>query len=100
MTGLAEMVSQVSMKMTTEQMEELVNTVNGTCESIYSTCERLFGHEICEYENEMEICGYVDDRIFECGECGWWYDAGWWNTDESVTRGENICLGCAPETDE
>jgi hypothetical protein len=87
------------MKITTEQMEELVYELQGTCKALY---EVLYSHLDCDIndvENEIELCNYIDDRIFLCRECGWWYENGYWNPDGFEPGNGEICLDCMPEED-
>ena len=90
------------MKFSQEQMEELVNDLQGTCKSMDDVIANISNGEIDfvgNLENWREVCNFVDDKIFLCRECGWWYDVGFWNTEGYVDGDGEICLDCMPEED-
>jgi hypothetical protein len=76
--------------MTRDQMHELVDATQGTCKSLEEVCEDHFGHEPMDYDNEMEICQFVDNLIFNCVVCGWWFEMG----DMAQYCDEWTCSSC------
>ena len=88
------------MKLDNEQLEQLVYHLQGTCLGLYEALQQLFDIDQNDIENEMEMCGYLDDRIFRCRECGWWYENGFWNPEGFEPGDGEICLDCMPEEDE
>ncbi len=87
---------------TKEELLEMCGTiftgaVQGTCkfwESILGSylniddVERLY-----DLVPEMEVLKVLDDLIFECEECGWWYETG----EEGESEDGGICKGCLEE---
>jgi hypothetical protein len=80
-------------------MEQLVDHLQGTCKDLNAGCEELLEHELCDYVNELEACNYIDERIFNCAQCGWWCEAGDWVPYEAlINPGDgDICMDCGRE---
>lgn len=82
------------MRLSTEQMQNIVDDLQGTCQSLDHACENECGFYPSEIENEMQLCDYVDNRLFTCVECGWWYENGdWWSENPDADNGD-ICSSC------
>lgn len=63
--------------------EEIANELEGTCQSIGDVCE--------EGEDDDEaLMREVDDLVFCCDACGWWFAAG--DQDE-----QGRCEHCAED---
>jgi hypothetical protein len=61
---------------------------------------QLFDIDQDDVENEMEMCDFLDDRLFLCRECGWWYETGFWNPEGFEPGNGEICLDCMPEEED
>jgi hypothetical protein len=85
------------MKMTIEEMDMLCNSTQGSCQSLEEVCYSLFGTYPDEYENEMEICNFIDDRIFCCEGCSWWCEMSQMTND---LENEWTCVDCAPNIED
>jgi len=81
-------------------MERFVDYLQGTCLSMWQAFTQLFDTDFDECENEMELCEFVDNHIFLCRECGWWFENGYWNPEGYQDGNGEICLDCMPEEDE
>lgn len=72
---------------TNEQIEELASTLEGSCDSLTSGCNRL---GIDEHEITQEQWIMFDDLVYQC-PCGWWIEDSEMQTDEYGIR---ICDDC------
>lgn len=86
------------MIMSNKENQELVEHLQGTCLCINEALYQLFAVDTSEITNELEMCDYIDNHIFCCSICGWWYEVGYWNS-KGYEDGE-ACLDCMPEEDE
>ena len=90
-----------NMKLSQREMEEVVDYLQGTCMSIDEALYILLNTSQNDLENELEFCEYIDNRIFECVQCGWWYEAGEWTEYDNVpesSRGQGeFCSSCGQE---
>lgn len=59
--------------------------LNGTCMAIYD-----LGEEFEEAEIDAEFCAVLDQLVFCCEQCGWWFEQS-----EMAEGGEWICEACA-----
>ena len=91
-------------RLTQEMLDHVERAVQGTCQSLMENFDRTadfynFGFEFDDLtaEEEMQVIGYVEDRHFECHECGWWCEAGDYNMEACEATGENICSQCGEE---
>lgn len=66
---------------------EAVEHLRGSCEDIYQ--------EYADYEDNDEFTRIVDEHIFRCVQCGWWWDISELNHHD----GEFVCVECFPEED-
>lgn len=89
------------MKLSVEQMQQLIDYLQGTCMSVDEALMRLFDVDQCDIDNEMEMCEYLDQRIFLCVQCGWWYESGDWTDYDNVPEIERgngeYCTSCGQE---
>ncbi len=69
--------------------------INYIVESLQGTCDSLseYRDEYLEQGfDEDELVTQVDSIIFECGDCGWWYEVGKMSDEISD---DCICENCA-----
>lgn len=84
-------------------MDEVIEYLQGTCKSIDEALNECLDDEevqwMSDVENEMEFCGFIDERIFNCARCGWWCETGDWITDEDPNwdPSEETCTQCGNE---
>lgn len=77
--------------MTNEEMEKLIGHLQGTCISLNEGTQALFDldEDCLTTENSQQI----DDEIFLCEECGWWYEV----SEMSEREDEQVCNDCHEE---
>ena len=73
---------------------KIIEHLNGSCESLYQTLEYYKAEAL---EDDLDFLGYLDDQIFNCTCCGWWFPISEVTTDE--TQDELACNSCYPEED-
>lgn len=49
--------------------EQAAEQLQGTCRSIVE-----LGEEIEDAFNEQSFCNRLDELVFECERCNWWYE--------------------------
>jgi hypothetical protein len=88
------------MRLSPEQMQKLVDHLQGTCMSLEQGLYECFELECSsEVENELEMCDYLDNSLFLCVACGWWCECGDYAENQSNPSGD-ICSDCEPEEEE
>jgi hypothetical protein len=71
-------------------LDEIIESLVGTCNDLDQT---MVNHNIDPDAMDMGDSVYMDDHIFLCEECGWWFDLS-----ELNDSGDGlICLECRPE---
>lgn len=71
-------------------VDEIIEYLQGTCKALYESLD-YYGLEetdLNDAENSM-----IDDEIFNCTECGWWYELSEMGEDEE-DECENKCINC------
>lgn len=88
-----------NMKLSYEDMERLANYLQGTCLSLNEASQQLFDKDVEEFENELQICNYIDNVMFCCTQCSLWFDASDWVLYENNPEADNgdICYSCGQE---
>ena len=74
-------------------MDALIDRTMGTCQSLDYHLEG-FGMELDDLS--LEELTYIDDAIFECGCCGWWYDLA--ELSDMVDQ-DTVCVRCVEDGD-
>lgn len=90
---------------THDEMQHVVNYLQGTCMSIEEAFAQLEIEGLEDRDsvvNEEEFYAFLDNQIFECGQCGWWCETGDWMDDSHPdwSPSVEICSSCAPEVEE
>lgn len=62
------------MKVTDAQIDEIIEYLHGTCNSLYVAVMYVTDDEYDSDDLTMEQLRKIDDEIFECEQCGWWFD--------------------------
>jgi hypothetical protein len=85
------------MKLTQEQLNELIYALQGSCSTIAEQLEMRW--ELSEDDLTMEDFLAIDDAIFCCTECNWWCPV---SEETATAQGEDEfgCSDCYPEKDE
>ena len=81
------------MEINNEQLQELIAYLQGSCKSLDEACQDMFEQDSgdCLTTEQLEE---IDQEIFNCTQCGWWFELA----EESESEdGEMICNGCADE---
>lgn len=87
------------MRLTQEQINELINALQGSCSSINEQLQMRWDVDVEELDNEMEVLLAIDEEIFCCSTCNWWCPM----SEETATpQGESEfgCSDCFPEEEE
>lgn len=80
------------MDITNSDLEVVVSSLVGTCNSLQECLQSLYG--INEDELSQENCLYIDENIFCCVDCGWWCYQSEMTNDEDCD--EWACNECRP----
>lgn len=81
------------MKITTTQVNTLINYLQGTCMSMSESCEDL---NFSEDDLTIKQLQEIDNWIFQCSGCGWWCERG----EAHDVNGEDMCDDCYEEWQE
>lgn len=74
-------------------VHQLVEDLQGTCKTIQEFLpEGMDEDDLTEADH-----AHIDQEIFNCTECGWWYEVA--QSTESAD-GENVCDECNPDDEE
>lgn len=60
----------MSRKLTTDEVHELAETLQGSANYLESVCMDLFETDDIAIESLQEL----DQMIFQCEQCGWWME--------------------------
>jgi hypothetical protein len=65
-------------------------------EKLLGTCQDIphLGDEFEEASNHMEFCDALDDAVFCCTACGWWFEQP---AGSHPQTGEWVCDDCFDE---
>lgn len=72
------------MKITDEQLQEIINSVQGTCSSLGYVCEGLGFNED---DLTLDQLSEIDDCYIQCPNCGWW-------VEPHELANEDMCEDC------
>ncbi len=74
------------------RLAELAEELRGTCKSLED-----FATE--EEQNDTEFLKALDEQVFCCEECGWWFEIGDLSEDskDPAIEPELICRECRPD---
>lgn len=80
----------MSKKFTSEQLNELVSALQGTCDELNSAINELFGDDYSDDDLTEDDHNFIDNEIFHCDDCGWWYEV----VEQSEVEDEKVCNDC------
>lgn len=66
------------------RVEEIAEALLGTCNSM------LEAGATQEEENDVAFCEELDEKVFQCEGCSWWFEGGY----QHVVHGQNYCDDC------
>jgi len=69
-----------------KDLYKIVEYIMGTCQSMSEVLVK-FGYE--DMDLDLEAAMYIDDRIFCCEQCEWWFEIAEMDEDE-----EWVCEDC------
>lgn len=81
------------MKFTKNQIDELIQYLQGSCETLDDGIRAVLGDEYSEDDLTDEDRQTIDGELFLCAVCGWWYEVCEMSEDED----EQICNDCNDE---
>lgn len=61
-------------KFSIEEVQQIIDELQGTPDSIDTVVESLFNKT--EEDLNMSDFAFIDQQIFLCDICGWWYEQG------------------------
>lgn len=71
--------------------EQAAGQLAGTCKAIYD-----LGPEFEDAANEQAFCNRLDELVFECQCCNWWFE----QSEMAVRKDEQwICTECTEESE-
>jgi hypothetical protein len=71
--------------MVTDKVRQMADNLRGTCESL-------------EDALNIEECAELDEMVFCCDICGWWYDTG--ELAKNCPEDSLICEKCGEDVEE
>lgn len=74
-------------------MLKITETLQGTCDDFDSTLEHFYP-EMTKDDLTKDDYDEMDNEIFLCDICGWWYEVSERTENES---GEDCCEDCSEE---
>lgn len=80
--------------LTKEIADQIIDHLNGSCDPLEQACED-FGVDADEFLDKY--ASELDERIFNCESCGWWYEVGQHGEDP---HGREICYNCEESNEE
>lgn len=79
-------------KLTDEQVNKIASRLYGSCLSLDEVIEDETGLTFGELD--YEDCLAIDDLVFECQACNWWFGSSEYS--DKVTH-ENYCESCGED---
>lgn len=67
--------------------EKIIYDLNGSCDSLE---QALAEHDAEDLEHHEPFLHHLDDQIFRCDCCGWWYPI----SEMAITEEAQICDDC------
>ena len=84
------------MKLTNQQINDIADILQGSCLSLEDGICAVLGDDATVDDLDLDDYYALDEVVFLCASCNWWYEAGYWNSEKTD---ENYCLDCEPEND-
>jgi hypothetical protein len=77
------------MELTSSQIDDLIQDLQGTTKSLDTATEELFG--VSAFDLHIEVLSEIDNHIFQCDGCGWWCDLG---EQSHEVEDDMVCEDC------
>lgn len=90
------------MRFTDEQINEVVDFIQGSCEPLDAAVYSITDGEldsVDQVENWRELCDTVDRNHFMCVACGWWSEVGDYAEVQDNASGD-VCSDCGSEEED
>ena len=75
-----------------ELIQNIIEEIQGTCCSLDEICQR---YDLYEEDLTMEELEEIDQEVFCCTSCGWWYQTG--EGLGSCPDGDHYCDHCSED---
>ena len=59
---------------TSKQIEEIIIQTQGTCNQLDEAIQNVLGTDCDDSDLTQEELGEIDQEIFNCSTCNWWYE--------------------------
>jgi hypothetical protein len=82
------------MNVTILQIAEIISTLEGTCMTLDQGVVQVM--EVEDFELDIDALGHIDNYIFNCCTCGWWYEM----SEEGGGEDEYICTNCIEDEEQ
>lgn len=76
-------------------VDKIIERLQGSCIGLEQACAE---YGINSSNLSFEDLAEIDNWIFYCDNCGWWYDVG--DKSHNTDSYDNICIYCADEENE
>lgn len=78
------------MKFKNEQIENLIQFLQGSCKTLDEGVIEVLGDEYSASDLSPVNTAQIDEEIFLCEVCGWWFEVYEMSEDEN----DNVCICC------
>jgi hypothetical protein len=82
-------------KFTSEQLHQIVETLQGTTSTLNDGIEEVLGEDYSEDDLTQSDHEFINNEIFRCDTCGWWCEIC--ENSETDNADEMICQDCVDE---
>jgi hypothetical protein len=76
-------------KFTAEQIEKLIQYLQGTCMSLDEGISEILGENFTSNDLTTDEFEHIDNEIFLCEDCGWWCEL-----IEESEENPRTCIDC------
>lgn len=80
----------MSKHITDDQVREIHESLLGTSDTLDGGIREVCGDDYDQSDLSLDQVGEIDNHIFNCTTCGWWYEVNECNDDD----GDSECDGC------
>ena len=74
-------------------VDTIISVLQGTCLSLDEGIRQGLDDTAEEHDLTMENCEQIDNEIFNCATCGWWYEI----SELHIEADEQVCTNCVNE---
>jgi hypothetical protein len=69
--------------------DDIIQSLQGTCDALY---DALDYYEAEYLQDDMQFLQYLDNHIFCCTCCSWWFEI---SEESGISETELVCNDCA-----